>query len=263
MTLDPKILLRDEQANQDWPLLRLEAAKVLTPGPWKHDLTELRSGDYDNQVEDRICVKCRASEFKNQTDNSCAVPELSTDPMEILAERLVKKVAREGLARLDGSLWKAIGMVHIGEFKDREEPWMWFSLDATPIERAVCALFAIQGGKPFENEDVLWRWKPDGLGERVFAKNPSSVYGVALHCGFKNHWECALPTMSDIAELLRQLAAERARVRAEEVKPLTDALISLRRWVLDDIGHNNDVPEEVVDAQVAMNAVEAKQKELP
>lgn len=136
MVLDPKILLSDEQCERDWPMLRLEIAKIVTPGPWKHDLTELRSGDYDNQVEDRICMKCGASEFKNQTDSSCAVPELSTDPMEVWAENLVKMCDQDQLGAV------------VDDYLSGTAQWLyyqrWWIFKATPAERCVCALKALE-----------------------------------------------------------------------------------------------------------------------
>lgn len=137
MTLDPKILLSDEQANQDWPLLRLEIAKVMTPGRWKHDLSTVYSSDYDNMVEDRICLKCKASEFHNQTDGPCSVILPITGPLEVCAEKLVKMCGQDQLgAAVDDYL--------SGTDARGLDYRIWWIFEATPAEHC---LLALEGGK--------------------------------------------------------------------------------------------------------------------
>jgi hypothetical protein len=122
-------------------LLRRLAGEVLKPGPWKHDLSEKRSGDYDNQLEDRICVRCGASEFLHQTDGPCTVPDSPADPLPVIAERLVKRIESDKLECYMEDATRAL-RVTIPTEKGKWL-WIWYVMYATPTDQIICCLLAL------------------------------------------------------------------------------------------------------------------------
>ena len=147
-------LLADEQAKQDYLLLRLTIARVLAPRPWQHswriDETNIvGGGDTQNYICD-VCGKRERARHRANLSSMyvgyCESPRKSTDPMEVLADRLVKKFANPSLEGL--KLWKAISQVYDrlenhGAWGTENEDLMWFILWATAAERCVCCLVAL------------------------------------------------------------------------------------------------------------------------
>jgi hypothetical protein len=118
-------LLADEN------LLRLTIARVLNPGPWEHkrEWFKLFSGISS-------CSKCK-KEY-HYTQNVCSVPDLPTDPMEVLADRLVKKCTPTDMVM--SALFSAAHAVS----PMREGVWhIWWIFHATPAEQAICLLVAL------------------------------------------------------------------------------------------------------------------------
>jgi len=102
--------------------------------------------------------------------------------------------------------------------------------------------------QPFREEDVLYRYTPPGIGEVVFVKSePSNVYPVTMYYHAGRHWECANPSMRDVAELLRQKDELR-----KEWNKLRDALIEIQNTLYLQLPEETEIKvEEIVRKALA------------
>jgi hypothetical protein len=116
-------LLSEEQAEQDYPLIRRLAGEVLHVGPWRHRYM-------GREPAWPICVKCK--HVKVSYDNStCPVPDPACGSKADIAERLKDRLSRGK----DGPrlLREAIALIRSGT-------WRWFGFDPSPAARCVCFL---------------------------------------------------------------------------------------------------------------------------
>jgi len=127
-------LLTDEK------LLRLEIAKVLTPGPWEHE--------YDRDGRCRKCgwlkpVPLSIDESgEGLTDTECPIPKLPIDPMEVLVGRLVKKLFATFNNQTMGSGFRLGNAIEkMVELSGGDEQFSWW-LTVTPTVQAVCCLMS-------------------------------------------------------------------------------------------------------------------------
>lgn len=93
--------------------------------------------------------------------------------------------------------------------------------------------------QPFKPEDVLCRLPKDEYSfARVFVKDGSQPFGIAMHWQVGDRWCPTQPTMQDAELLLRQLRAEReknAPIRAAyEQHQHLDHLLSDPDWIGND-----------------------------
>lgn len=121
--------------------IRIEAAKILTPGPWKHiAATSVEPGWGVKWWA--YCRKCNGS-----LDGACPRPDPLTESMPEIAERLLRKVMEQGdLTSMGGGyilLTNTIERLH--EQNDADEQFSWWL--ASPIQRAEICIKALEAAK--------------------------------------------------------------------------------------------------------------------
>lgn len=130
--------LSSEQAEANYPLLRLEAAKILTPKPWEHHpATSVEEGWGIKEWD--FCDKCNGPLV-----GDCPVIDPLTEPMPVIAEMLLRKVLKTENG--DIALGLALPKVAVGLHKwwcECDNIHVWWKLSSA--EHATCCLAALEG----------------------------------------------------------------------------------------------------------------------
>jgi hypothetical protein len=132
----------------DEKLLRLEIAKVLTPGPWSHDWS-------DAQNEATYCSKCHATMTSGSLWGDCLCPDVLRNPLEVLVARLVKKMMGSGHS-IFAAAKCAMSIQRGGDVPQETDEWwdhsLYYWLLCTPTDQAACCLLALQRCRIGEKE---------------------------------------------------------------------------------------------------------------
>jgi hypothetical protein len=157
-----KDLLADEK------LLRLEIAKVLGLGSWAHTWMPSESLQWQRWECDK--PGCDAVYEFDPTDDKpdwdiqayltqrfkdCKIPDLSTDPLEVLVARLVKKMMDSGHS-IFAAAKCAMSIQRTGDVPQETNEWwsesLYYWLLCTPTDQAACCLLALQRCRIGEKE---------------------------------------------------------------------------------------------------------------